>query len=234
MENRKLWIAFPLVSALVLAVAIGVMAFSSSSAATKGQTISTQDLGPDGYQLSQVGFSGMHGLGHRGKQGFGITFDYDAFIADELGVTVEELQAARQAAHEAALDQAVEEGVITAEQAELILAGRALREYIDQKDILSQALGIEIADLEAAHAEGKSLPYLLGELGLDPADFRTALQSAYEDAVQQAVDDGVITSSEAEQLQEKGIGNRGLGKGDFGLGIHGGFQRPIPGTGNDF
>jgi hypothetical protein len=233
MENKKIWLAIPLVSALVLAVAVGVMAFSSSNAATNGQTILAQDLDTEGFQPSKIDFGGMRGLGHGGKPGFGIDFDHDAFIAEELGVTVEELQAARQAAQDAALEQAVTEGVITAEQAELIRAGRALREYIDQKEILSQALGIDVTDLEAAREEGKSLPYLLGELGLEPADFQSAMQSAYEDAIQQAVEDGVITSSEAEQLQEKDFGARGLGKRGFGFHGRESFKRPAPGTDND-
>lgn len=230
MENRKIWLAIPLVSALVLAIAVGVMAFSSSSAAVNGQAILTEDSGAEGLQPPNYGFGGARGLGHVEKHGLGITFDYDAFIAEELDVTVEELQAARQAAHKAALDQAVAEGIISAEQAELIRAGQALREYIDHQEILSQALGIDVAELEAAREEGKSLPYLLGELGLDPADFQTAMQSAYEDAIQQAVDNGVITSSEAEQLQENGFGFRGLRKLGSGFRGRDGFQRPAPGN----
>ena len=175
MDNRKILFTIPLISALVLAIAVGVMAFSSSSAANDSQTILTQDAGPEGWQLGKGGFGGMRGLGYGGRPGFRISFDYDAFIAEELGVTVEELQAARKAAHDAALEQAVSEGVITEDQAELIKAGRALREYIDHKEILSQALGIDVADLEAAREEGKSLPYLFGELGLEPADIQAAL-----------------------------------------------------------
>jgi hypothetical protein len=233
MENKKIWFTIPLISALVLAVAVGVMAFSSSSAANNRQTILAQETGPEEMQPWKAGFDGKRGMGHGGRPGFGISFDYDAFIAEALGVSVEELLAARQAAHDAALEQAVTEGVITAEQAELIKAGQALRQYIDHQEILSQALGIDVADLEAAREEGKSLPYLFGELGLDPADVRDALQSAYEDAIQQAVDDGVISSSQAEQLQEKSYGSRGFGKRGFGSHGRGGFQSPAPTTDND-
>lgn len=233
MENKKIWFVIPLVSALVLAVAVGVLAFSPSSAAIATQPFPFEESDTDGFQPSKFGFGGRGGLGHRGKPDLGISFDYDAFIAEELGVSVEELQAARQAAHEAALEQAVSEGVITAEQAELIKAGQALRQYIDHQEILSQALGIDTADLEAAREDGKSLPYLLGELGIDPEDLRADLQSAYEAAVQQAVDDGIITSSQAEQLQEYGLKSRGFGKRGFGFPGSGGFQRPLPSTDND-
>ena len=233
MENRKIWFAIPLISALVLAVAVGVMAFSSSSAANNGQTILTQAGDTENIQPMKGVMGAKSGLGHGGGPGFGTSFDYDAYIAEALGVSVEELQAARQGAHEAALEQAVTEGVITAEQAELIKASQALRQYIDHQEILSQVLGIDAADLEAAREEGKSLPYLFGELGLEPADVQAALQSAYEDAVQQAVDDGVITSSQVEQLQDRGFGGRGFGKRGFGSPGGGGFQRPALSTDND-
>jgi hypothetical protein len=233
MENKKIWLTVPLISAMVLAVAIGVMAFSSSSAASNNQTIFTQVVDSENIQPMMGVIGANRGPGHGGRPGFGTSFDYDAFIAEALGVTEEELQAARQAAHEAALEQAVTEGVITAEQAELIKAGQALREYIDYQEILGQALGIDAADLEAAREEGKTLPYLFGELGLEPADVQAALQSAYEDSVQQAVDDGVITSAQAELLQERGFGDRGFGKQGFGSHGRGGFHRPAPTTNND-
>jgi hypothetical protein len=233
MKNKKIWFVIPLISALVLAVAVGVLAFSPSSAAIATQTLPFEESDTDGFQPSKFGFGGRGGLGHRGKPGFGVSFDYDAFIAEELGVSVEKLQAARQAAHEAALEQAVSEGVITAEQAELIKAVHALRQYIDHQEILSQALGIDTAELEAAREEGKSLPYLLGELGIDPEDLRADLQAAYEAAIQQAVDDGIITSSQAEKLQENGLKSRGFGKRGFGFPESGGFQKPLPSTKND-
>jgi hypothetical protein len=49
------------------------------------------------------------------------------------------------------------------------------------------------------------------------------MQSAYEDAVQQAVDDGVITDSQAEQLQKYGFGSRGFGMRRGGFHRQGGF-----------
>ena len=229
MENRKLWFTIPVIGAVVVALTLGVLAFSPGSAANTGLPFLTDEDNTEEPRLMKRGF------GRGDKFGFGASFDYDAFIAEELGVSVEDLQAARQAAREAALDQAVADGVISEEQAELVKAGQALRQYIDHQELLSQALGIDAADLEAARQEGKSLPYLFGELGLEPADIRAGLQSAFEDAIQQAVDDGIITDSQAEQLQENGFGGRGfkiLG-GDFHK--RGGFpfHKPAPSADND-
>jgi hypothetical protein len=174
------------------------------------------------------GFSGKRDGGHGGRFGFRTDFDYDAYLAEELGVTVEELQAARQAAHETGLEQAVAEGVISEEQADLIMAGKALRQYIDPQEILSEALGIDVADIEAAREAGEPLRDLFGEM--EPAEIKEAMQAAYEDAVQQAIDDGAISDSQAEQLQEKGFAGRLFGKRGGGFHGRGGFpfQKPAP------
>ena len=96
-------------------------------------------------------------------------------------------------------------------------------------------LGIDAADLEDVREEGRSLPYLFGELGLEHEEIKASLQSAYEDAIQQAVDDGVITNSQAEQLQENGFGGRVFVKHGHGMHGRGGFhfQRPAPSADND-
>lgn len=223
MENRKKLIFIPLIGALVLALGIGLLAFSTGSAASNVLAIQAQEDEPDQPIPWEGGFGGKRGFGGHGRFGFGTSFDYDAFIADELGVTVEELQAARQAAAEAALDQAVAEGVITEEQAELMKARHALMGYIDKQGLLAAALGIDVADLETARQEGKSIPYLMGELGLDPAEVRDALQAAYEDAVQGAVDEGVISEAQAEDILENGFAGQMFGGRGGGFGRHGGF-----------
>ena len=144
-------------------------------------------------------------------------------------MTVEELQAARQAAHEAAIEQAVEEGVITEEQADLILAVQALRQYIIPLEILSEVLGIDAADIDAAREAGEPLHELFGDM--EPEEIKAALEAAYEDALQKAIDDGVITASQAEQLQEKGFPGRLLGKRGGGFHVKVGF--PFPKTAHE-
>jgi hypothetical protein len=200
MDRIKLIWTIPVISALVIAGAIGILAFSSSFAADGDQA---QENGTDQPLPWKGYFWGKRGPTHGGRFGFGTGFDYDAFLAEELGVTVEELQTARQAAHDAALDEAVAEGLLTEEQADLISAGNALRLYLDPQDLLRQALGIDAEELEAARAAGQPLHGLFEDL--EPEEIREAMQAAYQDALQQAVEDGIITDSQAEQLQEKGF-----------------------------
>jgi hypothetical protein len=55
--------------------------------------------------------------------------EHQAYLADALGITVEELQAAQQQAQQAMIDAAVEAGAITQEQADLMAARRAFMQY---------------------------------------------------------------------------------------------------------
>ena len=234
MENKKYWFVIPIFSALVLAVAIGVVAFSSSRAADGARAIlqveeateePLQEPLPWKFEFGgrgEFGFGGRGDLDHGGRFRLGTSFDYDAYLANELGVSVDELNEARQATEKAALGQAVDEGVLTEEQADLMLAERALKQYIDPQELLADAFGIDPADLKAARESGHTLHDLLGDL--EPEEIQDAIQSAYQDAVQQAIDDGVITLSQADLLQERGFSFRGIGRPGGDSHRHGGFE----------
>ena len=170
-----------------------------------------------------------------GKRGLANTIDRKALLADALGITVEELEAAHQKAGSAYLEQAIAEGRITQEQAELMQAHQALRNHIDKEALMAKALGISVEELQAAHAEGKSLRTLIEELGLDRETVQANMKTAREEAIGQAVADGVITQEQAEQiLSQEGRGLRGHGGRDGlrGPGNRGGegFRAP---RGND-
>jgi lambda repressor-like predicted transcriptional regulator len=177
--------------------------------------------------------------GQRGPAGgparFGADIDPQALFAQELGITVEELEAAQAEAQVAAIQKAVEAGTITQEQADMMLAHMNLREYRDQDALMASALGITVEDVQAARDEGKDLVTLVDELGLDAATVRLALTTARQEAIQQAVSDGVITQEQADQVTAgpgPGFGGpmgppmggpRGGGKGHGGPGGFGGF-----------
>jgi hypothetical protein len=92
---------------------------------------------------------------------------------------------------------------------------------------MAKALGITVEELQAARTEGKPLGVLIYELQLDPATVRTQMRTAFEEAIGQAVTDGVITQEQADQmLQGPGFGPGGPGgRGGFG-GRGGGFGGP--------
>lgn len=126
----------------------------------------------------------------------------DEALADALGITVEELQAARQEARIVALDQAVTEGLMARNRAELLKARIALARTIDKDEVLADILGISVEELKAARDEGKTLPDLAAELNLERSDLARRWPEVRKRLLEQAVVDGIITEEQAELLQD--------------------------------
>jgi hypothetical protein len=172
----------------------------------------------------------------------------DEYLAEALGITVEELQAAREAARTAAIEQALADGLITEEQAELLQEKGFAPGFahwlgahldVDKDDLLAEALGISVDELQAARTEAREAQLAAmveaGVLTQEQADLVAAratvqnyvdhdalaemVQSAYEEAVAQALADGAITQAQAEELLEA------LSNFDFRFG--GGFGQPF-------
>jgi formaldehyde-activating enzyme involved in methanogenesis len=201
--------------------------------------------------LGGKGFGGMRdfrGLGGPMGRGFrGIsdsTIDENALLADALGITVEELQGARETANQAAIAQALEEGLITQEQVDQMQARRDLQSYLDREALMAAALGMTVEELQTALAEGKTFRELMSELELDMATMRENVQAAFEAVLAQAVEDGVITQEQADAMKDgagRGFGMGPLplpegfqGKGGFrGRGGFGGRWPLSPGTDDD-
>jgi hypothetical protein len=164
----------------------------------------------------------------------GIEIDRDAgniYLAGALGISVEELAAANAAAREAGLAQAITDGIITQEQADLMQAREALKDYIDRDALMEDALaslGISADELEAAKTAGTNPRALLEELGLTAEDVTTAVSAAHDSAIAQAVADGIITQAQADQIGE----NAQFGRG--GPGHHGRGHRGFDGHGGGF
>lgn len=188
--------------------------------------------GPQGNFFGRGGFgggpaffgrAGFMNKGDFGRGGFGGSIDHEALLAEALGITVEELQAAQEEAHANAIQQAVDEGLITEEEADLMTSRLELRTYLDREALTAEALGITLEELQQAQDEDKPLAVLIYELDLEPATVRTNMQTAYENGVQQAVSDGVISQDQADQILEgPGFGGRGFGR----FGGHRGFDGP--------
>jgi len=206
----------------LVAAALGVMAFSYN--VVQAQTETPENTAPPMH-----GFMGDFGMEHQGMPGFGADINYDALLAKELGITVDELQSARSAAQDAALEEAVDKGYLTAEQAEMLKARKALAQFINPEELMAKALGISVDELQAAHQAGKTLPQLVEESGLDMDTVRSNLQAAYQEALQQAVEDGVITQQQADLLEDANFGAKMFGGGRGGRGGRGGPGGFTPG-----
>ena len=177
---------------------------------------------------------GFGGPGLIVQERFGDNSTWQENLAEALGITVEELQAAQEQAFAATVADAVTEGTISQEQADRLLAGRALRAYLDYQAILAAALDMTADELEAAFADDQSLVDLMVEKGIDSEELQASIRTGYEAAVQQAVTDGVITQEQADEvLAEDALL-------PFHFGLHGpghdgpGFRRGGPGFGLPF
>lgn len=207
MNLRSMWMRWIIGGTVALALVVGTLAVWSTTSAAPNTTAA---YGPAGVaterSLARPGFGDRMGGGLHSEL-------YETQLASELGITVEELRAAQQAAHEAVIQQLVADGTMTQEQADLMIAASRLRNYIDADALKAEALGITVDELQAARDAGQTLSELLEAQGMDYTTYRENLVAACEAAVNQAVADGVITADQAEQLQNGRLPGRGDGPG---------------------
>ena len=170
---------------VVLAAAIGLLAISETASASA----SIEDLMPSNQIASSVVTeisADPDDINHRGgkrpqmlpREG-AATLD---LLAEALGISVEELQTAQENAQQAALDQALSEGLITQEQYDMmVLRGFSGRggirvpkgeSQIDMNVLLADELNISVEELQAAREEAADM------------------------AIAQAVEDGRITQEQ--------------------------------------
>ncbi len=175
-HNKTLLVIFS--TAMILAIGVAALAFTSPVSAMS--TASVEAMGP----FNDDGNYGMMGEDH-------------TYLAQALGISVDELNTARAAAWTAYLDQAVEDGVITNLQAQALkaadgisrrLGGRMMfgqwlkdNTTITFDELLAAELGISTTELDAARAEAQELRIadLLesGEITQEQADARLAMQA---------------------------------------------------------
>lgn len=225
----KRWIPILVIAAL----AVGGFAAFSAIGKVSAQAVAADEVAA----LPAAGFE----RGGRGNLGY-----TDEELAAALGITTDELTAARSEAKTAALAGAVKDGLITQAQADEIAAngnafpfggrwgGWLAGQGLDFDTYLADALGISADELTAARAEALDahLAALVadGSLTQDQADlikarhtlaasdtFKADLQSAYESALAQAVTNGTITQAQADLLLAERADNAGFGlRGGFG------------------
>ena len=147
-----------------------------------------------------------HWRGHHGGYG-----DGQAELAEALGITVEELEEAQREAQITRITQAVEDGYLSTDQGNLMVAMVMLKDSLDRHALLAAALDMDVEELDAAIEDG-TLREKLAES--TPADLQKGMQEAFEAALQQAIDDKLITEEQADLVREH-LGN--------GFGYHGRF-----------
>jgi len=223
------------VAGIVAATALSFPQSTSAQTSTPVAPAATTTTAP-------AGRGDRFGLrGDMGNQG--------TYLADALGITVTDLQAAQTKAREAEIKQAVTDGLITQAQADAMLNGTAgpggvrvdLRgAAYDHEKFLADALGITVDKLQAAEdtAAKAELAQAVtdGRITQAQADQITAERALqtyiadkglFKSAVDSAVKDGVITQAQADAILAQ---NKAGGMG-FGFGGRGGFDGGMGGPG---
>jgi hypothetical protein len=217
--SKRNFLTVSIIGALVVTVAVAFGAVAYSSARAAGITATAAAVVTDIQERSGRGFEGVS----------------DEDLADALGITVEDLQAAREEARAAVLEQAVADGLITQAQADALTSGERAFPFprlgidflsengIDYQTYLAEALGISVEELQAARSEAfianinqavadgtitqERADLILGRYALaQDSTFQSAMQSAFEAAVNAAVDRGVITQAQADQILSNSSG----------------------------
>ncbi|MCX6030442.1 MAG: hypothetical protein NT169_14235 [Chloroflexi bacterium] len=242
--NIKNKIVATVLSGLAIAGFVATTALVNPQASSAQTAVAT----PTAKSAVAGGPQGGDRGGLRGGPQDGVN-SHDTYLAQALGITEEALQTARTTAHEAAIQQAVKDGLITQAQADAMLnktAGQPgvridLRGAdIDNQALLANALGITVEKLQAAEetAAKAELAQAVtdGRITQEQADMKTAQQALqkyiadkgfYASAVQSAVKDGVITQAQADSIlsqNKAGTFGGGMGRGglDGGAGMKGG------------
>ncbi len=123
------------------------------------------------------------------------------FLAQALGIDEATLAQAQQQATLDWIRYLEQQGQLPADKAALWRARVLAQPYLDPAKLVAQALGLTPEALQQACTDGKTLADLLEQQGLTRQAFARALKQAAEEALQQAVDDGVLTQEQAEALK---------------------------------
>ncbi|MDX1613379.1 MAG: hypothetical protein R3300_03655 [Candidatus Promineifilaceae bacterium] len=216
--------------AVVLVLALAVTAAFAQEEGAAESVPESEEVAPE----RPVGKFGWRGLDDRPGDPLGGRGAGEEQLAEALGISVEELQAARLTVHAQRLEALVNEGLIDQDQADLLLALKSFKLSLDRQALLAEALGIGVDELETAREAGQTLGELLDAQGLTAAEFEEARRAAFEAAVEDAVADGVLTDAQAEEILSGAVaGPRGFGGPGHHRGHRAGPNRGLFGSGSD-
>ncbi len=194
-----------------------------------------------------VGAVAVGGVATSAQEGDGPIGTLLGKVAEKLGVTEDELEAAFQEARDETIDEAVADGRLTEEQA------ARLRERVEEGgfplrarfrgagehkgyviEAAAQVLGMSQEELKDELKDGNSLAEIVEAQDMTVDDFKAELLVEVQADIDAKVADGTITQEQADRLSEgleeriDNIVNAQPGEGGFGgpRHRHGGFGGP--------
>ncbi len=205
-KNRMKWVYLIVggVGALTLAAA-GLFVFTGAASAAgiaieRGVTASSAGHPARGFVVDGLDW-GLPGDGSSRFDG------YEEALAEALGIDVEELQAAYQAVRETLIQQAVDEGMLTQEQADALLSGERPEGGHPEAPAEGErpdGVGPGPRGGIGFHTGGADVNALLAdELGITVEELQAAQQEAHAAVIAQVVEDGTLTQDEADLMQAR-------------------------------
>jgi hypothetical protein len=88
----------------------------------------------------------------------------------------------------------------------------------------AEKLNIPVADLEARLSNGETMAQIAISTGLTLDQFRTLMIDVRTQAIEQALNDGVLTQAQADWMSQRGAGQMAGGQKGNGSGVRGGGQ----------
>jgi hypothetical protein len=136
---------------------------------------------------------------------------YNEKLAEKLGVSIEELEAAQKEARDEMIDEALAAGLINAEEAERMKSGqpgmmrqrgveRVRGAVMNVIEAAAGVLGVNTDEVRAGFREGKSLNEIAAEQGV--GNFEAQLVARLTADIQAKLADGSITETQANRLLE--------------------------------
>ena len=174
-----------------------------------------------------LGAVSLGAVAYAQDDGTGGPFDFDGrfreAVAGILGISVDEYDAAVEQARDQVVDQALDEGWLTEEQAERMqerfeegpghrgMGGgfmRAPRGFMGHGDsslvgVAAEALDMSVEDLHAQLMDGKSIAEVAEAEGVDTQEIIDAYLAQLEESLTQSVEDGKITQNQADWMLEQ-------------------------------
>lgn len=208
-----------------------------------------------------LGVAAVGAVVYAQDDGSGGPFDFGGrfrqALADILGISVEEYDAAVEQAQDRVVDEALDEGWLTEDQAEM------LRWRMDQEpgfgmrgmdkgfgkfghgilgpgnnlvSIAADQLGMSLTDLLTELQDGKTIADVAAEKGVDTGAIVDAYLAELKTDLDEAVTEGRITQNQAdyslEQAEERAVDQLdNTWEGDFRGGGHRGGMMGFPGMG---
>lgn len=154
-----------------------------------------------------------------GDRGLGIRMnDHDAYLAEALGISVEQLEAAKDTAMQNGIAQAVAEGAITQEQADEMTTRLALEEYLasEMDSALASALERAVADGAITQEQAEQVQEAQQRFG------GRGMKGHFAGGIQGGARDGMRSEFPGDM---KGGAHGGM-RGGIPGGMRGGFAAP--------